>query len=67
MVYALQGYCKKHLNGKLPPKHELKTVLSHALDKVPKPFKNNSLRRSKHANKTPGENPFKSVLEDRGG
>ena len=53
-VYALQGYCKKHLNGKLPPKHELKTVLSHALDEVPKPFKNDSLT------------PFKSVLENRG-
>ena len=47
-VYALQGYCKKHFNGKLPPKHELKTVLSHsALDEVPKPFKNDSLRQSK--------------------
>ena len=65
-VYALQGYCKKHLNGKLPPKHELKTVLSHALDEVPKPFKNDSLRQSKHAKKTPRENPFKSVLENRG-
>ena len=27
---------KEHLNGKLPLKHELKTVLFHALDEVPK-------------------------------
>lgn len=31
-VYALQSYCKKYMNGKIPPRHELMETLDAALE-----------------------------------
>ena len=31
-VYALQSYCKKYMNGKIPPRHELMDTLDAALE-----------------------------------
>lgn len=62
-VYAIQGYSKKHLNGKIPPKHQLKNVLDLALDESSK-LTNKTLLQAK--TRKHRENPFKEELENKG-
>ncbi|CAB3999754.1 hypothetical protein AC249_AIPGENE7676 [Paramuricea clavata] len=59
-VYAI-GYCKKNMNGKIPPKHELKHVLDLALND-----ENPELDCKISQHRTHRQNPCKNVLENNG-
>ena len=63
-VYAVQEYSKKYLNGKIPPKHQLKNVLSLALDDNAK-LTNKTLLQAK-SRRRHRENTFKEELEGKG-
>jgi hypothetical protein len=59
-VFALQGYCKTNLGGKIPPKHQLKKCLALALNES-EPSKMSQSKQRKHR-----DNPTKEVLESKG-
>ena len=63
-VYAIQEYSKKYLNGKIPPKHQLKNVLSLALDENAK-LTNKTLLQAK-SRRRHRENTFREELEGKG-
>ena len=60
-VYIIEGYCKKNMSGKIPPKHQLKHILDLALnDESPEL----DCKISQH--RTHRKNPCKNVLENNG-
>lgn len=65
-VYAIQGYSKKYLHGKIPPKHELKNILELALEESSELTNKTLLPQSKQGRRKHRENPFKGELESRG-
>ena len=65
-VYAIQGYSKKHLNGKIPPKHELKSILNLALDESSELTDTCKIKHKQSRGRKHRENPFKEQLEREG-
>ena len=58
-VYALECYSKRNLNGKIPPKHQIKSVLNLALNVENADHKISQPRKHR-------QNPCKNVLEKHG-
>ena len=62
-VYAVEQYCKREFNGKIPAKKDLKTVLANALNNCESLAIKPSVVRS---NQRRAENPAKPVLQKYG-
>ena len=62
-VYALQSYCKKSMNGKIPPRHQLMETLDEALEECQENTRSvyNQARPRKHRSFT-----SKDLLEKHG-
>ncbi len=58
-MYALECYSKRNLNGKIPPKHQIKSVLNLALNVENADHKISQPRKHR-------QNPCKNVLEKHG-
>ena len=61
-VYAVEQYCKREFNGKIPVKKDMKTVLAKALNSCESFQLKPSVVRSNQRH----ENPTKQVLEKYG-
>ena len=62
-VFLLESYCKKNLNGKIPPRHQIMSCLHEAVNAAETGSTSTMSRVKK---RTCRENPFKECRENQG-